>query len=78
MGHSSGMGCRPVRISPIPLASSGGVIGAIECGASPARKPVAWLRQVVLMDGGVADQTTLDYAVGQGADEVYLLTPGFS
>jgi NTE family protein len=32
----------------------------------------------ILMDGGVADHTTLDYAVTQRADEIYLLTPGIS
>ena len=46
--------------------------------AIPAIYPNVTIGDQVLMDGGVADQTTLDHAVGQGADEVYLLTPGFS
>lgn len=46
--------------------------------AIPAFYPNVTIGDQVLMDGGVADQTTLDHAVGQGADEVYLLTPGFS
>jgi NTE family protein len=31
----------------------------------------------VLMDGEFADQTTLDHAVRAGADEIYLLAPGY-
>jgi NTE family protein len=46
--------------------------------AVPGLYPPVAVGGRVLMDGGVADQTTLDYAVDQGADEVYLLTPGFS
>jgi NTE family protein len=43
--------------------------------AIPALYPNVSIGDQVLMDGGISDRTTLDYAVEQGADEVYLLTP---
>jgi NTE family protein len=46
--------------------------------AIPGLYPNVTIGRHVLMDGGVASQTTLDYAVDAGADEVYLLAPGFS
>lgn len=46
--------------------------------AIPAIYPTVTIDGKVLMDGGLADQTTLDYAVSAGADEVYLLAPGHS
>ncbi|MEV3963370.1 patatin-like phospholipase family protein [Nocardia sp. NPDC050193] len=46
--------------------------------AIPAIYPNVTIDDRVLMDGGVADRTTLDCAVADGADEVYLLAPGFS
>ncbi len=46
--------------------------------AIPAIYPNVTIDDQVLMDGSVADHTTLDYAIEAGADEVYLLTPGFS
>jgi NTE family protein len=46
--------------------------------AIPGVYPSVTIGDQILMDGGVADHTTLDYAVRSGADEVYLLTPGFS
>ncbi|MEV0970786.1 patatin-like phospholipase family protein [Microtetraspora glauca] len=46
--------------------------------AIPGLYPPVTVDDQLLMDGGVADKTTLDYAVDAGADEVYLLAPGFS
>ncbi len=46
--------------------------------AIPAIYPTVNLDDQLLMDGGVADHTTLDCAVQAGAQEVYLLAPGFS
>jgi NTE family protein len=46
--------------------------------AIPAIYPNVKIDDHVLMDGGIADHTTLDCAVDNGADEVYLLAPGFS
>ncbi|WP_067177831.1 patatin-like phospholipase family protein [Microtetraspora niveoalba] len=46
--------------------------------AIPGLYPTVTAEGRVLMDGGVADKTTLDHAVDAGADEVYLLAPGFS
>lgn len=46
--------------------------------AIPAIYPNVTIDDQVLMDGGMASHTTLDYAVEAGADDVYLLAPGFS
>jgi NTE family protein len=46
--------------------------------AIPAIYPNVTINSRILMDGGVADHTTLDHAIAQRADEVYLLTPGIS
>lgn len=46
--------------------------------AIPAVYPPVTIGGRELMDGGFADRTTLDHAVDAGADEVYLLAPGFS
>jgi NTE family protein len=61
------------------VLTRGPVIPALLASAAiPGLYPTVTIDGRALMDGGVADQTTLDYAVDQGADEVYLLTPGFS
>lgn len=46
--------------------------------AMPAIYPNARIGNRTLMDGGVADQTVLDHAVNAGADEIYVLSAGFS
>ncbi|MFC0861778.1 patatin-like phospholipase family protein [Sphaerimonospora cavernae] len=46
--------------------------------AMPAIYPNVRIGDRVLMDGGVADRTVLDHAVNAGADEVYVLSAGFS
>ena len=61
------------------VLSHGPVLPALLASAAiPGLYPAVTIGGQALMDGGVADQTTLDYAVDQGADEVYLLAPGFS
>lgn len=61
------------------ILSRGPALPALLASAAiPALYPNVTIGDRVLMDGSVADQTALDYAVNEGADEVYLLAPGFS
>lgn len=46
--------------------------------AIPVVYPSVEIDGRVLVDGAVADETGLDWAVRHGADEVYLLTPGLA
>ncbi|WP_433424154.1 patatin-like phospholipase family protein [Microtetraspora malaysiensis] len=68
-----------VRSGHAVVLSRGSALAALLASAAiPGLYPTVTIDDQVLMDGGVADQTTLDYAVDAGADEVYLLAPGFS
>lgn len=68
-----------VRTGRAVVLSSGPVLPALlATTAIPAVYPNVAVGGRVLMDGGVADQTTLDHAVDRGAEEVYLLAPGYS
>jgi NTE family protein len=61
------------------LLSRGPVLPALLASAAiPGVYPTVQVGGRVLMDGAVANHTTLDAAVECGADEVYLLSPGFS
>ncbi|MEV0044831.1 patatin-like phospholipase family protein [Nocardia rhamnosiphila] len=68
-----------VRSGQAALLSRGPALPALLAStAIPAIYPNVTIDDHVLMDGGVADRTTLDCAIADGADEVYLLAPGFS
>jgi NTE family protein len=61
------------------VLTRGPVLPALLASAAiPGLYPAVTIHGRALMDGGVADRTTLDHAVDRGADEVYLLAPGFS
>jgi NTE family protein len=61
------------------LLSRGPALPALLASAAIAGiYPTVRIGGRTLMDGGVANHTTLDDAVECGADEVYLLSPGFS
>ncbi|MFC5745710.1 patatin-like phospholipase family protein [Actinomadura rugatobispora] len=61
----------------VALSCGPAVPALLASTAIPALFPNVTIGEQVLMDGGVAERTTLDLAVEQGADEVYLLSPGF-
>ncbi|MEV4298432.1 patatin-like phospholipase family protein [Microbispora rosea] len=63
---------------PVVLSREPALPALLASTAIPALYPTVTIGDRVLMDGGVADLTTLDYAVDAGADEAYLLAPGFS
>ncbi|GIH48952.1 hypothetical protein Mro03_41310 [Microbispora rosea subsp. rosea] len=63
---------------PVVLSREPALPAVLASTAIPALYPTVTIGDRVLMDGGVADLTTLDYAVDAGADEAYLLAPGFS
>jgi NTE family protein len=68
-----------VRSGQAVVLSRGAALPALLAStAIPALYPNVTIGGRALMDGCVADQTTLDYAVDQGVDEVYVLTPGSS
>jgi NTE family protein len=62
----------------VVFARGAAVPALLASTAIPALYPVVTIHGRELMDGGVAGRTTLDHAIDQGADEVYLLSPGFS
>jgi NTE family protein len=62
----------------VVLTDGPAVRALLASAAIPAFYPSITIGEHVLMDGGLADTTTLDYAVEHGADEVYLLAPGFA
>lgn len=62
----------------VALSQGPAVPALLASTAIPGVYPTVTLDGRALMDGGVADRTTLDYAIDIGADEVYVLTPGFS
>ncbi|WP_169982451.1 MULTISPECIES: patatin-like phospholipase family protein [unclassified Microbispora] len=63
---------------PVVLSRGPALPALLASTAIPALYPTVTIGDRMLMDGGVADLTTLDYAVDAGADEAYLLAPGFS
>lgn len=68
-----------IRTGRAVVLSSGPALPALLAStAIPGIYPAVTIGSQVLMDGAIADRTTLDHAVDRGADEVYLLAPGFS
>lgn len=68
-----------VRTGKAVVLSRGSALEALLAStAIPAIYPNVTIDGKVLMDGALADKTTLDYAVSAGVDEVYLLAPGHS
>lgn len=63
---------------PVLLSSGPALPALLASTAIPGLYPAVEVDGQVLMDGGVARDTTLDAAVKCGADEVYVLSPGFS
>ncbi|WP_182875165.1 patatin-like phospholipase family protein [Microbispora sp. H10670] len=63
---------------PVVLSHGPALPALLASTAIPALYPTVTIGDRILMDGGVADLTTLDYAVDAGADEAYLLAPGFT
>lgn len=60
------------------VLSRGPALPALLASAAiPAVYPPVTVGGRVLVDGGFADRTTLDHAVESGADEVFVLAPGF-
>lgn len=62
----------------VPLSRGPAVPALLASTAIPGVYPNVTVDGRTFMDGGVAHHTTLDYAINAGADEVYILTPGFS
>ncbi len=62
----------------VPLSHGPALPALMASIAIPAVYPPVQIDGRTLIDGGVAGRTVLDRAVDLGADEVYLLTPGFS
>ena len=61
------------------LLSSGDAVSAVLASAAiPGVLPPVQREGLVLVDGGVADNTALSQAVSLGADEVYVLPAGFA
>lgn len=61
------------------VLSRGPALQALLASAAiPAIYPSVTIDGRMLVDGGVANYTTLDYAINHGADEVYLLAPAIS
>ena len=61
----------------VDLTSGPAVPALLASTALPGVYPPVDLEGRVLADGGMASRTTLDLAVELGADEVYLVTPGY-
>jgi NTE family protein len=62
----------------VSLSQGPAVPALLASAAIPGIYPTVTIDGQTFMDGGVAHHTTLDYAIEAGADEVYVLTPGFS
>jgi NTE family protein len=63
---------------PVLLSRGPAVPALLASAAIPGIYPTVEVDGRILMDGGVAHHTALDAAVECGADEVYVLGPGFS
>ncbi|MFE7216124.1 patatin-like phospholipase family protein [Streptomyces sp. NPDC057611] len=60
------------------LARGPAVPALLASAAVPGFHPPVEIDGLHLIDGAVADGTTLDHAIELGADEVYVLAPGLS
>jgi NTE family protein len=60
----------------VPITRGSALAALLASSAIPALYPPVQLDGRYLVDGEVADRTTLDEAVNAGADEIYLLNPG--
>lgn len=61
----------------VALSEGDAVPALLASAAIPGIYPSVKIAGRSLMDGGFADRTTLDIAVAQNVDDVYLLAPGF-